>query len=152
MNTSRRRLFTAVRRTIFLLACATVGGAAVLLSIWAYASVALYANPLSFQQWRVDEHGFLPSLIGVGLVTGTFGLGYLHVLLAYSLVLRRLPDFWSALPRYFLALYLGTIVTSIIFMHIRSGSTAAAEAIIIAVPLGFWGTVLLLWRRLKRGV
>jgi hypothetical protein len=152
MNTPRRQLSTALARIVVLLVCTTIGGAAVLFSIGTYASAVLIGNPLTFEQWRFDEYGILPTFAMVGIVTGTFGLGYLHVLVAYGLVLRRLPDFWAALPRHFVILYLGTTATSIIFMHARGGATATLEAVVIAVPLGFWSTVFLLWQRQRRKI
>jgi hypothetical protein len=75
---------------------------------------------------------------------------YLQVLVAYGCIFRTIFDFWVALPRYFLILLAGTLAMSLIYMQLRGVSAPLPETMIVAPPIGFWGTALYLWWRQKR--
>jgi hypothetical protein len=151
MTTNRPPGVTMLLRLLTLLVCATVGGAAVLVCITSYYSASMIGQSLSELPWRLDGSGIVVSLLSLGVGTGIVGLGYVHVLASYALVLRKLPDFWSSLVKYFLFLFVGTVATSICYMELRGPKVPLTETLFIAPPWGYWGTVVYLWRKYQRG-
>lgn len=155
IGSSRGRLvkiFWAVVRLGVLLLSATVGGAALVISIPAYYVTVIKNRPDKILDLNFDEYGIFLSLIFMGIFTGTLGWGYLHVLLAYNLVLRRIPNFWPAMPLYFSLLFLGTFLIAILIMHLSSGENPILEALLLGVPVGFWGTMFCVWKWHRRAL
>ena len=98
-----------------LLCIATIGGSVVVVSLCSYQSI-LQGTPLSALPWNFEGSGVLATLLGLGFMAGLFGWGYLHMGLAYGIFLRRIPDFWRNLHRYFGAMCLGTIGLSLLYI------------------------------------
>jgi hypothetical protein len=134
-------------RIILLLAVATVGGAAVFVTLGAYYHLFILGKPLTALPLLHDEEGIVAALLGMGLGAGILGLGYLHVVLGYALIFRKLPDFWGALPRYFLTMFLGTIAPGLLLIQLIGSEAGLAPLLVFTPPIGFWGTAIYLWWR-----
>ena len=150
MNTvTARPVVLMLTKLALLVLCATLGGASVIVGLACYYAV-MVSQPLSTLPWRSHGDGIVISVLAAGAGTGVLGLGYLHVLLAYALVLRKLPAFWAALPRYFFALLAGTLLTSIVVMELAGAESPLPLTLLFGPPVGFWGTVVYLWWKNKK--
>lgn len=129
--------------TVFL--CAAFGGGLLVVLLNTYHMV-FFESVLSRGYSLSDllPEGIIPFL-GVCLGASIVSLSYLYMLLLYVLVLRKIVDFWRALPRCFLTIFLSISFVCIAAFHTIGLIIHKAGVFLIAPHIGFWIGIYLLW-------
>jgi hypothetical protein len=129
--------------TVFL--CAACGGGVLVVLLNAY-HIVFFESALSrgYSLRNLLPEGIM-SFLGICLGASIVSLSYLYMVLLYVLVLRKIVDFWRALPRCFLTIFLSISSVCIASFHTIGLIIHKAGVFLIAPHIGFWIGIYILW-------